>query len=139
MGKFDWGFRYVIIFLWVQFWIRLAAVSYGGKKVRTVASSVVRSVNTSFDTLKCIRNESQYAICVVFTTRLHYKAMKIIFCDIISQITHNYNGRTGHGKMAMLYVIYNMAINWFELNGFELGMDRDHGDNQWKFRNHVIV
>ena len=31
MGKFDWGVRYVIIFLYVQFWIRLATVSYRGK------------------------------------------------------------------------------------------------------------
>ena len=31
MGKFDWGVWYVIIFLYVQFWIRLAAVSNRGK------------------------------------------------------------------------------------------------------------
>ena len=31
MGKFDWGFWYVIIFLQVQIWIRLAAVSYRDK------------------------------------------------------------------------------------------------------------
>ena len=36
--------------LYVQFWIRLAAVSYRGKKVRTVASPAVRSVNTSWHT-----------------------------------------------------------------------------------------
>ena len=47
MGKFDWGVRYVIIFLYVQFWIRLGTVSYRGKKVRTVDSPAVRSVNKS--------------------------------------------------------------------------------------------
>ena len=49
MGKFDWGVRYVIIFLYVQFWIRLGTVSYRGKKVRTVDSPAVRSVNKSRD------------------------------------------------------------------------------------------
>ena len=43
MGKFDWGVRYVIIFLYAQFWIRLVTVSYRGKKVRTVDSPTVRS------------------------------------------------------------------------------------------------
>ena len=47
MGKFGWGFRYVIIFLYVQFWIRLGSVSYHGKKVRTVDSPAARSVNKS--------------------------------------------------------------------------------------------
>ena len=32
MGKIDLGVRYVIIFQYVEFWIRLAAVSYRGKK-----------------------------------------------------------------------------------------------------------
>ena len=50
LGKFDWGVRYVIIFLFVQFLIRLAAVSNRGKKVRTVASPAVSSVNKSRDT-----------------------------------------------------------------------------------------
>ena len=27
LGKFDWGIRYVIIFLYVQIWIRLGTVS----------------------------------------------------------------------------------------------------------------
>ena len=71
MGKCDWGVRYVIIFLYVQFWIRLAAVSYRGKKVRTVASPVVRSVNTSRDTRNYVQNEPEYAICAIFTTCLY--------------------------------------------------------------------
>ena len=75
MGKFDWGFWYGIIFLYVQFRIRLAAVSYRGKKVWTVASPSVRSVNKSRDTQNCIQNEPEYAICVIFTTILYYIAL----------------------------------------------------------------
>ena len=68
LGKFDWGVWYVIIFLYVQFWIRLAAVSNRGKKVRTVASPPVRSVNKSRDTRNCVQNKPEYAIYVMFTT-----------------------------------------------------------------------
>ena len=68
MGKTDRGVRYVIIFLYVQFWIRLAAVSYRGKKVRTVASPAVRSVNKSPDIRNCVQNGPEYAICVLFST-----------------------------------------------------------------------
>ena len=50
LGKFDWGVWYVIIFLYVQFWIRLGTVSYRGKKVRTVDSPAVRSANKSWHT-----------------------------------------------------------------------------------------
>ena len=83
MGKFDWGSRYVIIFLCVQFWIRLAAVRYRGKNVRTVASPAVRSVNKSRDTLNCVQNKPEYAISVICTTRLYYKALGVILCDLI--------------------------------------------------------
>ena len=79
LGKFDWGVRYVIIFLHVQFWIQLAAVSYRGKKIRTVASPAMRSVNTSRDTRNCVQNEPEYAIRVIFTTLLYYKALGIIY------------------------------------------------------------
>ena len=72
MGKFDWGVWYVIIFLYVQFWIRLAAVSKRGKNVRTVAFPVVKSVN-----------KPEYAISVIFTTRSHYKALGLILCYLI--------------------------------------------------------
>ena len=82
-GKFDWGVRYVIIFLFVQFWIRLATVSYRGKKVRTVDSPAVRSVNKSRDTRNCVQNEPKYAICVFVATRLYYKALGIILCALI--------------------------------------------------------
>ena len=83
MGKFDWGVRYVIIFLYVQVWIRLGIVSYRGKKVRTVDSPAVRSVNKSRDTRNCVQNEPKYAICVLVATRLYYKALGIILCALI--------------------------------------------------------
>ena len=52
---------------------------YPGKIVRTVAAPAVRSVNNSRDTQNNIWNEpGQYAICVVFTACLYYKALKII-------------------------------------------------------------
>ena len=57
MGKFDWGVWYVIIVLYVQFRIRLAAVSESGKKIRTVAFPAVRSVNKLRDTRNCVQNK----------------------------------------------------------------------------------
>ena len=83
LGKFDWGVRHVIIFLYVQFWIRLGTVSYRGKKVRTVDSPAVRSVNKSRDTRNCVQNEPKYATCVLVATRLYYKALGIILCALI--------------------------------------------------------
>ena len=77
MGKFDWGFRSVIIFLYVQFWIRLGTVSYRDKKVRTADSPAVRSVNKSCDTRNCVQNDPKYAICVLVATRLYYKALTL--------------------------------------------------------------
>ena len=83
MGKFDWEFRYVIIFLYVQFWIRLGTVSYRGKKVRTVDTPAVRSVNKSRDTQNWVQNEPKCAICVLFSTGLYYKALGIIMCALM--------------------------------------------------------
>ena len=115
-GKFDWGFWYVIIFLYVQFWIRLAAVSYPGKNVRTVASPVVRSVNKSRDTRHCVQNEPEYSICVIFTILLYYKALGLILCDLVWHIRHNYkrpdDGHgdvTGHRKMSELRAVGPMV------------------------------
>ena len=72
-------------------WIRLAAVvSYRGKKVRTVASPAVRAVNKSRDTWNYVQNEPEYAICVIFTTRLYYKALWLIWWGLIWQIRHNH-------------------------------------------------
>ena len=109
MGKFDWVVRYVIIFVYVQLWIRLAAVSYRGKKVRTVASPVVRSVHKSRDIRNCVQNEPEFSTCIRFTTHLYYKALWIILYDLIWQIHHNYNrfdddhfDVTGHRKMSSL-------------------------------------
>ena len=116
MGKFDWGFWYVIIFLYVQFWIRLAAVSYRGKKVRTVASPAVRSVDKSRGTRNCVQNEPEYAICVIFTTLLYYKALGLILCDLVWQMRHNYKRLdddhcdvTGHRKMSVLGAVGTMV------------------------------
>ena len=83
MGKFDWGVWYVIIFLYVQFLIRLAAVGKRGKKTRTTAFPVVRSVNKSRDTRNCVQDKPEYAICVIFTTRPYYKALGLILCYLI--------------------------------------------------------
>ena len=83
MGKFDWGVWYVIIFLYVHFWIRLAAVSKRGKKVRTVAFTAVRSVNKSRDTRNCVLNKPECATCVIFMTRSYYKALLLILCYLI--------------------------------------------------------
>ena len=111
LGKFDWC-RYVITFLYVQFWIRLAVVSYHGKEVRAVASPAVISVNMSRDTRNCVQNEPEYAICLIFTTRLYYKVLwliLLILCDLIRQIRHNYNRLddghcdvAGHCEMSVL-------------------------------------
>ena len=86
LGKFNWGGGggggggcYVIIFLYVQFWIRLAAVNYCGKKVRIVVSPAVRSINKSHDTRNCVQNEPEHAVCVIFTTLLYYKALGLIY------------------------------------------------------------
>ena len=79
----QWLGKFVIIFLYVKFWIRLAAVSKRVKKVQTVAFLVVRSVNRSRDTRNCVQNKPEYAICVIFTTRSYYKALWLILCYLI--------------------------------------------------------
>ena len=116
LGKFDWVVRYVIIVQYVQFWLRLAAVSYRGKKVRTAVYPAVRSVNKSRDTRNCVQNEPEYAICVLFATHVYYEALGIIVCALIWQIRHNYNrfddGHcevTGHRKMSALGTVGTMV------------------------------
>ena len=104
MGKFDWGVCYVIIFLYVQFWIRLADVSKRGKKVRTVAFSAVRSVNKSRDTRNSVQNKPKYAMCVIFATRSYYKALRLIVLSDIANINRLYDVHcdvTGHRKMSV--------------------------------------
>ena len=109
LGKFDWDVRYVIIFLYVEILIRLAAVSYRGEWVRTVVRPAVRSVNESRDTRNCVQNGAEYTNCVLFTTRLYYKALGMILCTLICEIRCNYNHLdddhcdvTGHRKMSAL-------------------------------------
>ena len=116
LGKFDLGFWYVIIFLYVQFRIRLAAVSYRGKNVRTVASPSVRSLNKSRDTQNCGQNEPEYAICVILTTFIYFIDLGLILCDLVWQIRHNYkrldDGHcdvTGHRKMSVLGAVGTMV------------------------------
>ena len=91
LAKFDWVVRYVISFQYVQFWIRLAAVSYRGKIVRTAVNHAVRSVNKSHDTRNWVQNEPEYAIWVLFAIHVYYKALGIIVCALIWQIRQNYN------------------------------------------------
>ena len=128
MGKFNWGVCYVIIFLQVQFWIRLAAVSYHGMEVHTMASPTVKSVDKSHDPK--IASKTSHSMRPVSFSSLVYitKPRKLIPCDLLWQITRNYNRLdgghgcgTGHRMMAVL------------------GMAGDYGDNPWTFRNHVIV
>ena len=116
LGKFDWGVRYVIIFLNIQCWIRLGTVSYRGKKVRTVDSPAVRSVNKSRDTRNCVQNEPMYVICVLVATRLYYKATGIIFvcCDIANtpQLQSSWRCQcevTVHHKMSALSTVGAMV------------------------------
>ena len=52
------------------------------EKESTYRGIPVRSVNKSSDTHNCIQNVPQYAICVVFTPCLYYKALKLILCKI---------------------------------------------------------
>ena len=92
------GVWYVIIFLWIQFWIRLAAVSYRCKKVRTLASPVVRWVNKTRDAQNCIRNGPQYVICVV-TTRLNGKVLKF----------WNWICVSWHGKKPVIIIVLAVA------------------------------
>ena len=127
MGKFDWGVRYVIIFLYAQFWIRLGTVSYRGKKVRTADTPAVRSVKKSRDTRNCFQNEPKYAICVLFATRLYYKALGIIFLLWCS-------------KYATNTIVLTMPMWSYSLpQDVTAEHGRCHGDNPWKFRNDVIV
>ena len=113
--------------LGVQYWIRLAAVSYRGKKVRTVVSLVVRSVNKSRDAQNCAQNEPKYAICI-FTTRLYFKALGLLLCDLICQIRHTLQG------------LWRWPLwRYRSPQDVSAGHGRCHGDNPWKFRNDVIV
>ena len=92
-----------------------------------MASPAVISVNRSHGTTNYIRNEPQYAIRVVFTTRLYYKALQNDFvwpdmanCNYI-RLDSSHCNMTGHRKMAVR------------------GAAGAHADNPWKYLNRVIV
>ena len=86
LGKFDWGVWYVIIFLYEQFWIRVAAVSKRGKKVRTVACHAVRSVNESRDTRNCVQKQAR--VCDL--CHLHHSSIlqSPRICFVLSDIAN---------------------------------------------------
>ena len=109
LGKFDWGIRSVIIFQYVQFGIRLAAVSYRGKKVRTVVSPAVRSVNKSLDTRTLRPKRTRLCDLCHFRHPCILQSPRNIFCALIWQFRHNYNRLddynsdvTSHRKMSAL-------------------------------------
>ena len=115
-GQVRLGVWYITIFLYVQSWTRLTAVSYHRKKIRTGASPAVRSVNEPRDTRNCAQNEPEDVICVIFTTCLYYKALRLILCDLVWQICHNHtrldDGHcdvTGHCKMSVLGAVSTMV------------------------------
>ena len=128
MGKFDCRVWYVIIFLYVQFCFRLAAVSYHGRKVRTLAYPALRSVNKSRDTWNCIQNEPEYAICVIFTTCVYYIDLWLIFVcsDVVNipQLQWSWRWPLWHYRSPQ---------------DVSAGHRRCHGDNLWKLRNDMIV
>ena len=128
MGKFDWGVWYVIIFLYVQFWIRLAAVSYRGKNVRTVASPSVRSVNKSRDTQNCVQNEPEYAIYCYLHHYFILQSPRINF--VLS----------GMANTPQLQAPWRWPLwRYRSPQDVSTGHGRYHGDNPWKFGNDVIV
>ena len=125
-GRVRQGVQYVIIFQYVQFWIRLAAVSYRGKKVWTVVFPVVRSVK-SRDTRNCVQKEPEYEICVFFATHILYKALWIILCALIWQIT------------PQLQSSWRWQLwRYRSLQDVSAGHGRCHADDPWNFRNDVI-
>ena len=101
------------MFLYAQFLIRLAAVSYHGKKVRNAASPVMRSVNKSRGTRNCVRT-SQNMRSVSFSplvciTNPYDQFCVICMANTVWQIRHNFNcleegyrDVSGHCKMSVL-------------------------------------
>ena len=108
VGKFDWGVRYVIIFQYVQFWIRLPAVSYRGKTIRTLVSPAVRSVNKTHDTKLGPKGARRCDLCP-FRHSFILQSPTNNLCALMWQISLNYNrleddhcDDTGHRKMSAL-------------------------------------
>ena len=109
VGKFDWGVRYVMIFLYVQFWIRLATVNYRGKKVRTVDSPAVRSVNKSSDARNCVQKRAKLCdLCPLRHSFIWQSARNYFVCSDVAntpQLQSSWRCQcevTGHRKVSAL-------------------------------------
>ena len=87
-------------FLYVQFWIRLAAVSYRGEKFRTPASPAVRSVNKSRDTRNCVQNEWSLT-----SSPLVYITIVLTMATVTLEVTEDVSARHGrcHGDNPWKY------------------------------------
>ena len=127
MGKFDWGVWYIIIFLYIQFWTRLAAASYRGKKVRTVAFLAVRSVNKPRDSRNRIKKTRVCDLC-----HLHHsfilQSHRINF--VLSDIANTPQFQSSCRWPLWCYRSPQDVSTWH---------GRCHGDNPWNIRNGVIV
>ena len=128
IGKFDWGVWYVIIFQYLHFWIRLAAVSYRGKK----------SLNRG---LSC----GEISKYVTWHTKLRPRRARI--CDLcpLSHLfilqSHRYNfvcsdmANTPHLQSSWWLPL----LRYMSRQDVSAGHGRCYGDNPWNFRNKMIV
>ena len=127
MGKFDWGVWYVIIFLYIQFWIRLAAVSKRSKKVRTVAFPAERSVNKSRDTKLRLKQARICDMCHLHHSFiLQSPGINFVLSDIAN---------TPQFQSSWRWQLWCYRSP----QDVSTGHGRCHGDNPWKFRNDVMV
>ena len=128
-----WGrCRYVITFLYVQFWIRLAVVSYRGKEVRAVASHAVRSVNMSRDTWHTELRPKRARVC----NRSHLHHPFILPSPMINFINFVWSDKANTPQLqsSWRWPLWRCR----SLRDVSAGHGRFHGDNPWKFRNDVI-
>ena len=127
IGQVRLGARYVIVFLYVQFWIRLGTVSYRGKKVRIVDSPAVRSVNKSRDTRNCVQNEPNMR-SVPSSPLVYITKPEELFCVL------------WYSKYAAITIVLAMPM-WSYSSPHDVSAEHGscHGDNPWQFRNDVIV
>ena len=126
MGKFDWGVWYIIIFLYVQFWTRLAAASYRGKKVRTVAFLAVRSVNKPRDTRHCVKKTSQSMQSVSSSPLVHITKLWLNF--VLSDIAN-----TPQFQSSCRWPLWCYRSP----QDVSTGHGRCHDDNPWHFCNKI--
>ena len=118
MGQVRLGGRYVIIFLYVQFWIRLAAVSYRGKKVRSMDFPAVRSVNKAHDTRNWVQKQAKVCdLCPLHHSFIWQSPRNYFVCSDIAntpQIQSSWRCQcevTGHRKMSALGTAGAMVTN----------------------------